>query len=115
DDVIEVVAQFDGSIIDVQHLVPPPPDARAQANRTRALVVGGGAALGLALLLFFVSAHVMLPRAFDLVVTLLLSAGTWLLLRGLGRATVPSLHEYTVGEDASTSCAVAPGALPLSR
>jgi hypothetical protein len=113
DDALEVVAQFDGSILDVQHLVPPPPDARAQAGKTRALLVGGGAAIGLALLLFLVSTRVSLPRACDLVVTLLVSAGTWLLLRGLDRATAPARHVYTVGEGARVSCAVAPGALPL--
>src|SRR5260370_41501067 len=75
-DALEVVAQFDGSILDVQHLVLRPPDARAEVHKTRALLVGGGAALGLALLLFLISAHVTLPRAFDLVVTVLLSCGT---------------------------------------
>jgi hypothetical protein len=114
-DVIEVVAQFDGSILDVQHLAPPRADARAQAHKTRALLAGGGAALGLALLLFPMSTRVSLPRAFDLLAALLISVGTWLLLRGLDRATAPVRHEYTVGEDTRASCVVAPGALPSPR
>jgi hypothetical protein len=115
DDALEIVAQFDGSILDVQHLVPRAPDAPAQQRTTAALIITGGAALLLALLFFFASTKIALPRAFDVVFALLLGAGTWLLMRGLGRATAAPLHEYSVGDGARASCAVAPGVLPEAR
>src|SRR5690348_11258272 len=100
-DALEIVAQFDGSILDVQHLTQRSNELRTREKRARALVAGGGAALTAALALFALSCtRITLPRALDFVAAALLTAGVWLLLRGLGRLAERPRHAYSVGDDA---------------
>lgn len=108
---VEVVAQFDGAIIDVRHLCAPRP---AEERRARSLVAGGAGALGLAAVAFACAyGGVPLSRAVDAGVALLLGGGVWLLLRGLDRLSDRAPSDYTIG--AGASLAVAPGALFTAR
>lgn len=80
---IEVVAQFDGAIVDVQHLMAP---RAADERRARILVAGGAAALALAAIAFLCAyAGVRGSRALDVAVAVALAGGSWALLRGLDR------------------------------
>jgi hypothetical protein len=80
---VEVIAQFDGAIIDVQHLSAP---RRQDEQRARVLIAAGSIALALAAIAFgcaYGGAH--LSRTVDVLVAIALGGGTWAVLRGLDR------------------------------
>ena len=109
---IEVVAQFDGAIIDVTHLGLAPDDP----GRARWLLAVAGAALafsGGACLCAWGGAA--LGPGVDVAVALALVGGTGAMLRALGSASQRAARDYTIGGDPRVSCAVAPGAVPLPR
>src|SRR5256885_544716 len=109
---IEVVAEFDGAIVDVTHLTAQPLDRR----RIRLCVGGGVALLSLAAVAFVCAyAGARLGRAIDVMVIIALFGGTWALLRGLDRRAERARCDYTLGGDAHADFAVAPGGVPLPR
>src|SRR4051812_48536235 len=113
---IEVVAQFDGAIVDVAHVVRDD-GADARQRRARWLWRGGLAALGVAALAFACAyAGVAVGRTGDALVALCLCGGTWALLRALDRAQgrLDAPRAYTIGT-AGASFVIAPGALTRPR
>jgi hypothetical protein len=111
---IEVVAQFDGAIVDVAHIVRDD-TADARRRRGRWLLRGGLGALGVAALAFACAyAGVAVGRAGDAVVAICLCGGTWALLRALDRGRFDAPRAYTIGT-AGASFVIAPGALTRPR
>jgi hypothetical protein len=116
---IEVVAQFDGAIVDVTHIVRDD-RADAAARHTRWLLGGGVAALAVAAVAFLCAyggAH--LSRGIDALVAVCLAGGTWALLRAGARvgwqgSFLPA-RAYTIGPDPQASFAVAAAAVPGPR
>jgi hypothetical protein len=116
---IEVVAQFDGAIVDVTHILRDD-RAEAAARRTRWLFGGGVAALAVAAVAFLCAVGgAALGRTVDAVVALCLAGGTWAILRALdrggwrGRSAPP--RAYTIGPDPRASFAVDAAAVPSPR
>ncbi len=116
---IEVVAQFDGAIVDVTHIVRDD-DADATLTHTRWLLGGGLGALAVAAAVFGCAyGGVALGRAADVIVTVCLAGGTWAILRALdrgawrGRFAPP--RAYTIGPDPRASFAVAAASVPEAR
>jgi hypothetical protein len=112
---IEVIAQFDGAIVDVAHVVRDD-GAEAAARHTRWLYGAGIAALAIVAVAFLCAyAGVGLSRAVDVTVAVCLAGGTWAILRALdrGRSTVP--RAYTIGPDPRASFSVMAAAVPEPR
>src|SRR5690348_11195036 len=100
---IEVIAQFDGAIVDVAHIVRDD-GAEAAARRTRWLLGGGLGALGVAAVAFLCAvAGVALGRTVDAIVAVCLAGGTWAILRALDRGgwrgSFAPPRAYTIGPD----------------
>ena len=111
---IEVVAEFDGAIVDVTHIVRDD-DAEAAARRRRWLLAGGAAALAVAAVAFVCAyAGAPLGRAADVVVAVCLAGGTWALMRALDAGRFAPPRAYTIGADPRASFTVAASALPAS-
>jgi hypothetical protein len=112
---IEVIAQFDGAIVDVAHIVRDD-GAEAALLRTRWLLGGGAAALAVAAVAFVCAyAGVGLGRAVDVTVALCLAGGTWAILRALDRGRFAPPRAYTIGPDPRASFAVEAAAVPEPR
>jgi hypothetical protein len=78
---IEVVAQFDGAIVDVTHIMRDDA-ADAAARRGRRLAIAGLCALAVPAVAFVCAYRgVALGRGVDVVVALGLAFGTWALAR----------------------------------
>jgi hypothetical protein len=112
---IEVVAQFDGAIVDVTHIVRDD-DAEA-AERHRQWLIGGGALAFFVALVAFVCAYrgAHLGRGIDALVAVCLAAGTWALLRALDQGSFAPPRAYTIGPDPRATFAVDAAAVPESR
>ncbi|HEX8951176.1 MAG TPA: hypothetical protein VF945_04990, partial [Polyangia bacterium] len=110
---IEVVAQFDGAIVDVAHIVRDD-GAEPAARRRRWLLGGGAAALGVAAAAFVCAyAGAPLGRAVDVVVAACLVGGTWALMRAIDRGgRFAPQRAYTIGPDPRASFAVDAAAVP---
>lgn len=112
---IEVVAQFDGAIVDVAHIVRDD-GADAVERHTRWLAGGGAAAFAVAAVAFvcaYRGAH--LSRAVDALVAVCLAFGTWAFLRALDKGRFAAPRAYTIGPDPRASFAVAASAVPEPR
>jgi hypothetical protein len=113
---IEVVAQFDGAIVDVTHIVRDD-GADAAARHTRWLLGGGLGALGVAVVAFLCAVGgLALGRAVDAVVAVCLAGGTWAILRALDRGgwrgSFAPPRAYTIGPDPRATFAVEAEAVP---
>lgn len=112
---VEVVAQFDGAIVDVTHIVRDD-GADAAARRGRWLLGGGAAALAVAAVAFACAyAGASLGRAADVVVAVCLAGGTWALMRFIDRGRFTVARAYTIGPDPRASFTVAATAVPRPR
>ncbi|MGZ3440993.1 MAG: hypothetical protein ACXVDD_15825, partial [Polyangia bacterium] len=112
---IEVIAQFDGAIVDVTHIVRDD-GAEAAERRTRWLLGAGAAALGIAAIAFVCAyAGAALGRAVDVTVAICLAGGTWAILRALDRGRFAPTRAYTIGPDPGASFAVTAAAVPEPR
>ncbi|HEY2744824.1 MAG TPA: hypothetical protein VGL86_09385, partial [Polyangia bacterium] len=109
---IEVVAQFDGAIVDVTHIVRDDA-ADAAAQRARRLAWGGAAALAVPAIAFVLAYHgVALSRAIDAIVAVCLVFGTWAIARALSQGSFAPPRAYTIGPDPRATFAVAAAAVP---
>ncbi len=112
---VEVVAQFDGAIVDVTHILRDD-GADAAAQRGRWLLGGGAAALGVVAVAFVCAyAGAPLGRAVDVAVAACLVAGTWAVMRWIDRGRSAGERAYTIGPDPQASFAVAAAAVPEPR
>ena len=109
---IEVVAQFDGAIVDVTHIVRDD-GADAALRRTRLLGWGGAAALAVPAVAFLCAyGGVMLSRAVDVTVAICLGFGTWAVARALSQGRFAPARAYTIGPDPRASFALDAAAVP---
>ena len=112
---IEVVAQFDGAIVDVTHIVRDD-GAEAAERHGQWLVAGGAVAFAVAAIAFvcaYRGAH--LSRGIDALVAVCLAGGTWALLRALDKGRFAAPHAYTIGPDPRATFAVDAAAVPEAR
>jgi TonB family protein len=117
---VEVIAQFDGAIVNVTHVrardsVDDDANTR-HARRTRYLLGGGFSALAFALGSFVLAYFgVSLARAIDVLVALALSGGTAAIAWGLARRAERLPHDFTIGTDRAVDFALPAGTVPLAR
>jgi TonB family protein len=120
---IEVVAEFDGAIIEVNHVVRDD-GAEAAGRHTRWLLGGGMAAFAVAAAAFGCAyAGVAVGRAVDVLVAVCLGGGTWALMRAAERASWQQVWRgrfapadaYTVGPDPRASFALDAASVPAAR
>ncbi|HXU72038.1 MAG TPA: AgmX/PglI C-terminal domain-containing protein [Polyangia bacterium] len=103
---IEVVAQFDGAIVDVAHIVRDDGADSAEVRR-RWLAGAGTAALAVAGVAFLCAyGGVALGRAVDVVVAACLAFGTWAIARTLSQGRFAPARAYTIGPDPRASFAI---------